>query len=165
MKRMHQFFRRLRHALAPCLGFCLALWSHTASAQVCITAVVPVVFGTYQVSGSGNNSVGSISVTCVLLPGQSVSYTVKLGLNNQSQGTQRRMKGITAYLNYNLFCDSGHSQIWADGSSATCAPTKSHSGLVGSLLTVFPVYGRIPGGQYVPADLSYSDSITFEVLY
>jgi len=165
MKHMHQILRHFRRVLAPCLGLCLMLWGQAASAQLCTTTALPPVFAAYQASGTGNNGTGSVSVSCVVLVGaQSVFYTVKLGLSGQAQGTQRRMSSGAAYLSYNLFCDSGYSQIWADGNSGTCVATGGQAGLLGTLLTVYPVYGRIPGGQYV-APGSYSDIVSIEVLY
>lgn len=162
MKCLHQILRRLSHALAPCLGLCLALWSHAASAQVCTVTADPPVFGNYNASDVGTNTVGKVKVGCKL--GPSVSYAVKLSLGGQPQGTQRRMISGTGYLSYNLFCDSGYSQIWADGGGGTCARPGSHSGSAVSPDTEHTVYGRIPGGQYVAAG-SYTDTVVIEVLY
>lgn len=165
MKHLLQILKHFRRMLAPCLYLGLGLWGQ-AQAQVCLTTALPPVFANYQASGTGSNGTGSVSVTCVVLGllGQSVFYTVKLGLNGQAQGTQRRMNSGAAYLGYNLFCDSGHSQIWGDGSSGTCVATGGGASLLGTLLTVHPVYGRIPGGQYVPTG-SYGDLVSIEVLY
>lgn len=168
MKHLLQILRHVRHVhpFRCVLGLCLGLWSQAASAQVCLTTAVPPVFANYQASGTGSNGTGSVSVSCVVLGvlGQNVFYTVKLGLNGQAQGTQRRMNSGAAYLGYNLFCDSSYSQIWGDGGSGTCVATGGQAGLLGTLLTVYPVYGRIPGGQYV-APGSYSDIVAIEVLY
>jgi len=167
MKHTSLFFSLLRRALrGPLMAMCLALCSQAASAQVCTTIAVTPVFGSYQASGAGSNSTGSVSVSCVVLGllGQSVFYTVRLGLSSQAVGTQRRMGLGTAYLGYNFFCDNGYSRVWADGSGTTCVATGGQSGLLGTLLTVYPVYGRIPGGQYVGPG-TYLDTVSIEVLY
>lgn len=156
----------LRLLLRAILGLWLALWGQAASAQVCTTSAVSPVFGNYLSTSPGNTAAGSVSVSCLVLGilGQDVSYVVKLGLSGQAQGTQRRMGSGGNFLGYNVFCDSGHNQIWADGASATCVRTGGQAGLLGNLLTVYPLYGRIPGGQFVPPG-SYNDLITIEVLY
>ncbi len=162
----HQICRMIFRWPAFCLSICLLLWSHTASAQVCVTTAVAPVFAPYQASAGGTTGTGSINVSCVVLGilGQDVSYTVRLSLSAQAQGLQRRMLGDANYLSYNLFCDSGYSQIWADGDGSTCVASGGQSGLLGTLLTVYPVYARIPGGQYV-APGSYNDTVQIDVLY
>lgn len=155
---------KMRPFPAACLG--LALWGQAAMAQICTTTGLAPAFAAYQASGTLNSSAGSVSVSCVVLGvlGQNVSYTVRLGLSAQAQGMQRRMASGAAYLGYNLFCDSGYSQVWGDGSNGSCVRTGGQSGLLGTLLTVYPVYGRIPEGQYV-APGTYSDLVSIEVLY
>lgn len=162
-----RFFSPARRCTFPAfaMGLWLALLSPPASAQLCTVLGVAPLFGTYS-TGSGAPANGSVTVTCVVLGifGQDVSYTVKLLMSPQAQGTQRRMNNGGVYLNYNVFCDSGFNQVWGDGLSPTCARTGGQTGLLGSLITVFPVYGNIPAGQYVTPG-TYGDSIGIEVLY
>lgn len=149
------------------LGLWLALWAPVASAQACTTSTVAPVFGNYLSTSSGSNAAGSVSVSCVVpgALGQDVFYTVKLSLGGQPQGTQRRMgSGGANFLAYNVFCDSAYNQIWADGTGATCVRSGGQARLLGTLLTVYPLYGRIPGGQFVSPG-AYSDTIAVEVLY
>ncbi|WP_309679150.1 spore coat U domain-containing protein [Polaromonas sp.] len=157
---------RLRLLLSTALGLWLALSGQAASAQVCTTSAVAPVFGNYLSTSPGSNAAGSVSVSCVVpgVLGQNVFYSVKLGLSGQAQGTQRRMGSAGNFLAYNVFCDSGYNQIWADGTGASCVRTGGQAGLLGTLLTVYPLYGRIPGGQFVSPG-SYSDNIAIEVLY
>lgn len=158
---------RLPRLLSIGLGLWLSLWAQAASAQVCVTSTVLPIFGNYLASSPATTAAGSVSVSCVVLGvlGQSVFYTVSLSPGGQAQGTQRRLgNGGASFLPYNVFCDSGYNQIWADGSSGTCTRTGGQAGLLGTLLTVFPLYGRIPGGQFVPPG-SYTDTIAVEVLY
>lgn len=144
----------------------MLLCQNNAQAQLCTASAIAPLFGNYQSAGSGSNANGSVSVSC-LVPGitpQNVFYTIELELNGQAQLTQRRMVFGTNYLNYNVFCDGGYSQVWADGSGSSCTVTGGQAGLLGTLLTVSPVYGRIPGGQFLSPG-TYTDSITVKVLY
>ena len=148
------------------LFFLLILFSNDTRAQVCTVSAVSPAFGSYQASGSGNSANGSISVSCVVLGviPQSVLYTVKLDLSAQAQGTQRRLNSGGSYLRYNVFCDAILGTIWVDGTLSTCIGTGGQAGFLGTLLTVFPVYANIPGGQFV-ASGTYIDSIGVQVLY
>ncbi|MCZ8257685.1 MAG: spore coat U domain-containing protein [Polaromonas sp.] len=148
------------------LGLWLALFSPPASAQLgCLVVGAPPLFGTYSTS-TGAPANGTVTVTCLVagIFGVDVSYTVRLGMSANAQGTQRRMKNGSAFLNYNVFCDSGYGQVWGNGLSSTCAPTGGQTGLLGTLVTIFPVYGNIPPGQYVTPG-TYNDSIDIDVLY
>jgi spore coat protein U-like protein len=158
------FLKRSYRTLLTCLFFSLspqAAWS-----QVCTASANAPVFGAYQATGSGSGANGSVSVSCVVLGtlSQNVFYTVKLDLGSQAQGTQRRMQSGSNHLRYNLYCDGSFNSIWADGGSSTCTKSGGQASLLGTLLTVFPVYGNIPGGQFV-ASGSYTDSISVQVLY
>lgn len=142
----------------------LALCQTKAHAQLCTVSAIAPIFGNYQ--SSGNSANGSVNVTCVvlgLIP-QNVVYTVQMEFSSQAQLTQRRMAFGSNYLNYNIFCEGSYAQIWGDGSGSTCVSTGSHTGLLGNLLTVYPVYGRIPGGQFLSPG-TYTDTIQVKVLF
>lgn len=147
-------------------GLFFGLFCQASSAQTCTTSATAPLFGNYRSSGSGTAANGSVSVSCVVvgIVSRSVSYTVKLDLNSQAQGTQRRMLFGSNYLRYNVYCDSSFNSIWADGAASTCTNTGGQANLLGTLLTVFPVYGNIPGGQFVPSG-TYNDNIAIQVLY
>lgn len=157
-------FKRPYRTLLSCLFFSLS--SQAAWSQVCTVSAIAPLFGAYQATGSGSGANGSVSVSCVVLGtiGQNIFYTIKLDLSSQAQDTQRRMQSGSNHLRYNLYCDGGFNNIWADGGSSTCTKTGGQANLLGTLLTVFPVYGNIPGGQFV-ASGSYTDSISVQVLY
>jgi spore coat protein U-like protein len=57
-------------------------------------------------------------------------------------------------LRFNLYRDSARQEIWGDGTGNTFVVTGTGTGNIIS----FTVYGRIPGGQRIPAEL-YSDQI------
>lgn len=162
--RRPQPARLLRFCLCSVFFMLLLVCQKNAQAQLCTASAIAPVFGNYQ--SSGNNANGSVSITCLVLgiTPQTVFYNVQLELNSQAQLTQRRMAFGGSYLNYNIFCDGGYNQIWVDGSGSSCSVTGGQTGLLGNLLTVFPVYGRIPGGQFLSPGL-YTDNITVKVLY
>ena len=147
-------------------GLLMVMCSPTAWAQICTTSVVAPVFGVYRSAGNANNANGAINVSCVVsgVVPQSVLYTVKLDLSAQAQGTQRRMAYGSNTLQYNVYCSSSYNQVWVDGNNSTCMASGGQPNLLGTLLGVHPVYGRIPGGQFVAPGL-YTDSIAIQVLY
>lgn len=158
--------RLQRFCLYSAFLILLLLCQKNAQAQLCTASAVAPAFGNYQSAGSGNSANGSISISCQVLGAtpQTVFYTIQLELNSQAQLMQRRMALGSAYLNYNVFCDGGYNQIWADGSSSSCTVTGGQTDLLGNLMKVYPVYGRIPGGQFLSPG-TYTDSITVKVLY
>ena len=163
---MRHHCQNARHAAVWAAGLLMVLCSPTAWAQLCTTSVVAPVFGVYRSAGNGNSANGAINVSCVVSGGvpQSVLYTVKLDLSANAQGTQRRMTHGSNTLQYNVFCSGSYNQVWADGASSTCTASGGQPNLLGTLLGVHPVYGRIPGGQFVIPGV-YTDSIAIQVLY
>lgn len=156
----------LRRFFYAVVWMAMLLFQQNAQAQLCTATAIAPLFGNYPSSAAGNSANGSVSVTCLVLgiTPQTVFYTIQLELNSQAQLMQRRMAFGASHLNYNVFCDSGYNQIWADGTGGSCTVTGGQTDLLGNLLSVFPVYGRIPGGQFLSPGV-YSDSITVKVLY
>lgn len=142
------------------------LFPQVSLAQICTASATAPVFGNYRAAGSDTAANGSVSVSCLVegISAKSVFYSVKLALSTQSQGTSRRMLSAGNYLHYNVYCDGGLQNIWADGDSSTCVNTGGQANFLGTLLTVFPIYGNIKSGQFV-ASGSYTDTIAIQVLY
>jgi spore coat protein U-like protein len=69
----------------------------------------------------------------------------------------------SSHLNYNLYLDSAYTQIWGDGTGGTVTKSDNIGGLLGSSIS-YTVYGRLPGGQNVPAGV-YSDTVFVTVIY
>jgi spore coat protein U-like protein len=163
---MKQHCKSPARVTALTAGLLMALCSPAAWAQLCTTSVVAPLFGPYRGAGNGNSANGAVNVSCVVSGGvpQSVFYTVKLDLSANAQGTQRRMAHGSNTLQYNVFCSGSYSQVWADGNSSTCTTSGGQPNLLGTLLGSHPVYGRIPGGQFVAPGI-YTDSIAIQVLY
>lgn len=125
--------------------------SSAAFAATCDVAPQPVSFGNYDtLSVTALDGVGSILVSCDV----ETSATVSIGAGN---GTveDRHMTSGAAQLDYNLYRDSTRLVVWGEGIGALA--------ITGTTLDL-PVYGKIPGGQSVPAG-QYADSVTVTITY
>lgn len=146
--------RRLCFALAvawPAVGLADSATATIAvSATVrrnCTIATTPLAFGSYDpVVGNANTPLdGTATVTIACTMGTPASIGLDIGAN--AAATQRRLtNGSAAYLNYQMFLDSGYSTVWVTDTTnqldAGTAPSKTPR--------AFPVYGRIPAAQDVP---------------
>lgn len=132
----------------------------TVSATVvrgCAIAATNMNFGNYPALSAAPtvSTTSTISVTCEL----GDSYTIGLDDGSNDSGAQRRMARIAlpvAYLNYNLFQDPAHTEIWRDTGTTRVSGTGS-----GGPQT-YPVYGQLPGAQVVSPG-AYIDTVTVTV--
>ncbi len=121
-----------------------------ADAILCTFSTSSIAFGGYDpTSLAATTSTGSISINC-LLP-STVVLSLSTGQGNSF--TPRVMAG-PGTLNYNLYTDSGDTQIWGDGTGTTMTVTMTF----GLLTPPQPVYGAIPPMQNAPAG-SYADTV------
>lgn len=133
--------------------------------ESCTVTALPVVFGSYSpLSVSATDSTGNINVTCTAVLSIAVGYTISLSAGVSGAYAPRQMAAGAARLNYNLYTGSARSTIWGDGGSGTATVSDSYA--LGLLLVSrdYPVYGRIPAQQNVPAG-AYADTITVTVTY
>ncbi|MCA9507889.1 MAG: spore coat protein U domain-containing protein, partial [Myxococcales bacterium] len=99
-------------------------------------------------------SSGSISVQCTNLAGYSI------GIDNGSNFlVNRRMAFSGNFINYELYQDSGYTQVWGDISSGNEKLLQVGDGAV----QAHTVYARIPSGQSPAGAGSYSDQVTVTV--
>jgi len=166
-----------RMTLVTVLFASAGLWSAPALAlsfATCSVSASGVVFGAYDPLHSAPlDSSGSITFRCTsiiaLLSLRIVSFEVQLSSGNSGSFIERTMSSGSSTLEYNLYTNSARNTVWGDETGGT--------GLLGGILqfppllsigTVkeasFTAYGRIFGGQLVPAG-SYSDAITVTILY
>lgn len=122
-----------------------------ASCQVTAGALA---FPNYDaVAGAAVDGQSALTVTCT----QAAPYTIGLdGGANSAAATAgaRAMVSGGNHLDYNLYSDAARTTLW--GGAATVAGTGT------GLAQTVNVYGRIPGGQNVPA-LAYGDTVTVTV--
>jgi spore coat protein U-like protein len=115
---------------------------------VCTLGVVNVSFGAYDsLSLVDSEIVGSIIASCDVESNAEVTLSSGAG-----SFEARRMQSATDSLFYNLYLDPTRLVIWGDGSPGTGVLSFNGFG------ATFPVYGRIPARQSVPAG-SYADTI------
>lgn len=150
----------------PALALLLLLGAAEAGAVAdCSLSSTGVAFGVYDpLSPAPADSVGGITVACSHVSGgaERISYTVALATGSSGSYAARQLRAGPLRLYYNLFLDTGRSQIWGNGTGGT--------GVAGGSLTIgpgvgnrrrefeHPVYGRIPALQDVLSG-SYTDTI------
>ena len=95
---------------------------------------------------------GGLSVACT----KGVNPALSLGAGGNPSGSQRRLAFGSERLSYDLFSDSTRSTAWTTSTSIPmdAAPSK--------VARSVSVYGRIAGGQDVPAG-SYADTLVATV--
>lgn len=124
-------------------------------AKNCNIASGTVSFGSYRPSSTQDRDAsGNTSVVCT----NTTPYLVKFSGGNANSATVKNMRqtGISDLLNYQLYRDI----------SRTVA-LQGNTGLSGTgtgASQVFPVYGRIPRGQFVTPG-NYRDTLTMTVEY
>lgn len=159
--------RRMRIAaalLAALLGGARSADGATDTGTLNVTATVTtncslsggtMAFGTY-VSGQTTNLDVQGSINYVNCPAGRLTFELDNGAN--ANGTQRRMKSGSNYLNYQLYKTSSRNTVWGTGAEANQIELLQGGG--GSVV----VYGRIPAGQTVPPG-SYSDTVTITLTF
>ena len=157
-------------ALTTTLGIVAAAYSTTAglsaatatasmpvSATVtnnCTITTSPVAFGGYDPIAT--HATANLDATGAVIIACTKGAVTTLGLDtgaNVSAGA-RRLASSGSFLTYELYQDSGRSTVWGNSGAALynsgTSPSKD--------ARTFQVYGRVTGGQDVPAG-SYSDTI------
>jgi spore coat protein U-like protein len=165
--------RRMRAALAAA-AFLFAAFgaspAHALCVAVCACGVTTsnVVFGSINpLQATNTDATGSILVSCGGVAGLLIPVTVDISKGSGPSYSARAMSSGANKLQYNLYADSAHTQVFGDATGSTVDGT-GNIGLnalgLGPTLT-FYVYGRVPGPQpaVVPAD--YSDAITVTMTY
>ena len=125
----------------------------------CRLSVPPLSFGIYDpLDGNSAQPADAstiITVTCTRSTGAAVSFDFGL---NASTGDIRAMSGpATERLEYQIYRDSAHSQVWSQGDNAVRVVSRGINDA--EQLTVF---GRIPPRQEVGPG-AYSDLLTATV--
>jgi spore coat protein U-like protein len=136
--------------------------SLTVSASVsknCTISTAPVNFGAYDpVTANATtplDGIGTVTVTCT----KGAPAKVGLSVGSNAQGTTRRMAGGTAaYLNYELYKDTGRATVWGDTTDTALdippAPNRNPRN--------FTVYGRVATAQDAAVG-NYTDTVVATV--
>ncbi len=146
-----------------------ALLLGSAAAQagnaVCTVAASGVAFGSFNpFSGQSANTNGTISVTCSGAASDTATYTITItsGLGSFSA---RKMVAGGDRLIYNLYRDSGCTQVWGDGAASTFTVSDAVTLASSSITTNYVVYSRIAGGQRTATVNAYSDNLLVTITY
>ena len=125
-------------------------------------------FGSYNpVNAMPVTSVATINVSCTALTaGTQLGYDIILGTGNSGSYTARQMSNGTSVLNYNIFVDVTHINVWGDKTSGTQDVADSYIVVQAQSPTVknYTAYGLIPGSQNVSGG-SYVDNIILSVTF
>ncbi|MCU1256682.1 MAG: pilus assembly protein [Candidatus Angelobacter sp.] len=134
-------------------------------AAVCSLSLTPLSFGPVDViAGTVRDSSSSVTVTCIGLPGEVVSYSLAASLSPTYSGTRTLTSGTSA-LQYNLFVTSARTVVFGDATHGTSLIGGGMTiGLV-STQSVQTIFGRIPGNQNLAPPGSYSDTVVVTVSY
>jgi spore coat protein U-like protein len=156
--------RRMRWLLALLvLGAAWTSGERPASAQwgggSCTISTTPVSFGSYNVfNSSALPSTGTIRFRCTDLWWSNL--TVYLSKGSAPNNNPRQMVKGADRINYNLYLDAAHTQVWGDPNPYSYG---AFYGWWNSNPDVtLTVYGLIPALQDVTTG-SYSDSVTATV--
>jgi spore coat protein U-like protein len=135
------------------------------AAAVCTVSTSGVAFGSFNpLAGQSADTTGTISVTCTGTAGDSASYTVTINSGLGSFGSRKMYSGSDS-LTYNLYKDSGCTQVWGDGSASTVSLSGSVTLTSSSATNNYVVYSRIASGQRAAKAHTYSDSLLVTVNY
>jgi spore coat protein U-like protein len=120
----------------------------------CSLSSAGVAFGAYDPLASAPvESAGTIGINC----SPATSYAIALSAGNGTFDARLLRSGASA-LGYNLYTDPARTTVWGDGTGTSMTVSGSGTG------ASYPVYGRIPARQNVPAG-SYADTITVTVTF
>jgi spore coat protein U-like protein len=151
--------------LSGCVGAasCGDAW---ALLQSCTVSATPVNFGLYNpLSGTPDIATGTVTVTCtVTLFGLLENWTVALSTGNSGTFSARLMTNGASSLSYNLYTTAAYSNVWGDGSGSTTLVSGSTPLSVGTTITNYTVYGRLPARQDSAAG-TYMDTIMVTLNY
>jgi spore coat protein U-like protein len=131
----------------------------------CAVSASTVPFGAYNpASVSATDATGTVTVTCTVLVGIAMSWTVQLSRGVSATYSPRTLANGGKSLSYNLYTTNARTVIWGDGSAGTSVISDSVFLAIGTHAFNYTIYGRIPPLQDVKSG-SYSDSIVVTVTY
>ncbi|KGQ19329.1 putative secreted pili protein [Lysobacter dokdonensis DS-58] len=158
--------------LALLLGLLWFALPMAARAQTCtVNTSSAVSFGNYDPTRVPPTDItGNVQVRCFI---ENVTVTVSLAPGGSNNFANRRMDGSSGdTLNYNLYKDAARSIVFGSGigqtQTMTCTTGSNNSGCTGTWFIIstanFPIYGRIPAGQYVGIG-TYQDDVPITVTF
>ena len=124
----------------------------------CTITTAPLAFGGYDPIVTNDtadlDSTGTVTIACT----KGATTTIALNTGSHASGSTRRLSDGTNFLTYEVYSDSGRSTIWGSSGANLLSPAAAPS----KASRNFTAYGRVVGGQDVPAG-SYTDTVTATV--
>ncbi len=155
------------HRLFIAISILLFLTMHNASAgENCSTSPPTITFPTYYTTNASATTVtASLPVTCITDNSgtRTVSYTVTFSAGSSGSSANRRMANGGNTLNYNIYKNSGYSQIYGNGTGGTVIISNAYS-FITSRTDNYAIYSKIPALQNVYVG-NYSDSVSVTVTW
>jgi len=134
----------------------------TVSATVtpnCLVSATTLDFGSTGVLNANVDATNTISVTCT--SGTPWNATLSAGASAGGTVVLRKMTGPGgATVDYTIYRNSAHTEIWGDGTSGTYTVSGTGTGLAQAQTG----YGRVPP-QTTPAAATYTDTIVVTITY
>lgn len=125
---------------------------------VCTFSADNLNFGTYDPTHvSPTDATTTITVKCT----RGTPYSITLNGGSGGSVMDRRMAAGEGTLQYNLYTDNTHTQVWGDG---TLGQALSGVGVGINMGATHTVYGRITPLQDSPTG-TYQDIVTITVTY
>jgi len=138
-------------------------------AQTCTVSSTAAAFGTYApLPGSGSAVSTTATVTVVCNPGVisvNISYVIAFSIGGAASYATRSMGGASPRLRYQLYRDSGDTQIWGDGTAGTYTVADGYTlGLILPITRTYTAYGLIAANTPAAVGM-YTDTIMITLTY
>ena len=154
-------------AVGALLGLGVAADAQASSCSLGAGTTSTINFGTVNplvstdTFADANSVVVNCNFTALALGARLCFY---MGVGTTSPSTAARAMGAGAFrMNYNLYTDSGHSQVWS--TAGTTAPTSillTGPALGGNASATFSYYAKLPGGQHTVSTVGNANTLYSE---
>jgi spore coat protein U-like protein len=114
-----------------------------ASCSVSVSGLTTIYVPT---NGSATTVMGYLTMNCDLLSGLG-AYSISLSAGGGGSFNNRKMMSAGVRLNYQLYIDSGMTQVWGDGSAGTSTIDNIDFVPILGGSASFPVYMKITALQ------------------
>ena len=162
--------RRRRAARAAWLVGALLAAPAAHSAIDCNVSTAGINFGAYDpTSATPDDIAGNLAVTCtrvIFVDVFHVPFTVALSRGSSTSFSPRTLRSGANVLNYNIYRDASHAQVWGDGTNSTVR-LSDQSDFVWfqtSQTDNYTLYGRIPALQDVRTG-NYADTVVVQITF
>lgn len=148
-----------------CSNLTFATEDGTVICTITCTNIVFTAFNPYDATFEKAN--GSIVVRCASTSTASRSITYYIGAQggNSTNYSARVAKNGTNSISYNIYLDSGYTQVLGDTSNGTSYITAGYTLTAnGSRTDNYPIYGKIPV-QPLAKPMTYTDTFVCGVQY